>query len=342
MEAQIRCQMRDRGFNNMNAVMDAVKSDAKKHPYHPIKDYLNGLKYDGGAHIETLASYFIDKHGVFNVWLRRWLIGSVAKMISGEQNPMLVLDGQQDMGKDYFARWLIPESLRNKHFVEQPIDTEDKDTYVRLTNVWIWDVAELQATTRKADKEALKHIITQSQVRVRRAYDRYDTMKPTITSFIGTLNNDTGLLTDPTGSRRFLICHLTDIDWNYETKINLDAIWSEAYAAFLAGENWKLSASEAATRNTVNEEYEVTEPVEEMIKKIFEIKPDDQNIWMSTLEILRELETNGLTGNQRMNMLAIGSAMTKLKCQPHRDSNKRGYFGIASKMVKPASGFYIP
>lgn len=326
----------------MNAIMDAIKYDAKKHPYHPVKDYLNGLKYDGGKHIEELSSYFGDKHNVFGIWLRRWLIGSVAKIISCEQNPMLVLDGKQDIGKDYFARWLVPESLRSKYFIEQSIDTEDKDTYARLTTVWIWDVSELQATTRKADREALKKIITQGQVRVRKAYDRYDTLKPALASFIGTLNNDTGLLTDPTGNRRFLICHLTDIDWDYATKIDLDSVWAEAYASFLAGENWKLNISETDKRNLINEEYEITEPVEEMIIKNFIVDPNDQTSWMSTLEILSELETNGLTGNQRMNMMAINSAMTKLKCQPHRDSNRRGYFGIKSKMVKPTSGVYIP
>ena len=85
------------------------------------------------------------------------MLGTVGKVINHDQNFMLVLDGRQDIGKSSLVRWLCPLP---DYFIEGAIVPDDKDSTLRLIRHWIWEVGELQSTTRKADREALKNFIT--------------------------------------------------------------------------------------------------------------------------------------------------------------------------------------
>ena len=153
-----------------------------------MKDYILSLSWDGLPHIEEVANHFQDKDCVFHLWLRRWLLGAIGKALNNDQNRMLVLDGVQGIGKSYFAKWL--SDPLEKYFIEAPINTDDKDVFLRLSSKWIWEVSELGSTTRRADREAIKAFLTMREITIRRPYDRYDTHKSALASFIGTVNDE--------------------------------------------------------------------------------------------------------------------------------------------------------
>ncbi|KPL70102.1 hypothetical protein ADN00_18845 [Ornatilinea apprima] len=334
LAAQIRSQMRDLGFERSQVVEDAYVSLAFQQRYHPVRQYLTSLNYDGGNYIAELASFFKDKYGMFPIWLRKWMIGACAKVFEAEQNPMLVLDGRQGIGKSEFVKWLA-KPLQD-YFIEAPINTEDKDSDIRLFSYWIWEVSELGATTRRADYEALKAFLTKRKVTVRKPYGHYDINKPAMASFIGTVNNSSGILNDPTGSRRFHISHLEGINWDY-TSIEPDLVWAEAMAAYLARESWQLTKDEEKRAQEINEEYEITDPVEDLIRKHFKIQVGNQTWWMPTADILSILEdpfAGGLKGNTRSNAMALAGAMKKIGLEKKKQRNSNGqpvwgYVGIA-------------
>lgn len=320
IQAEIRTRMRDKGYQLTGVMEDAYVAHSHVNRYHPIQEYLNSLAYDGGPHIADLASYVTDKHGVFHTWLRRWLIGAVAKAHTAEQNYMLVLDGKQGIGKSRFAQWLcsgVPD-----YFIESSIDPENKDCHVRLISKWIWEVAELGSTTRKADREALKFFLTQQTVTVRRAYARYDLYKPALASFIGTINNDAGILSDKTGNRRFLVATIERLDWSY-TDLDVNQVWAEAQAAYLAGEPWRLAPAEASLATELNEEYEVEDPIEGMLLEHFSVDPGS-SAWTPTTMILQTLESNGLRGNTRANSMALASVLRGLGLEKVKGNNVKG------------------
>lgn len=330
LRAEIRSKLRDFGYHKVLVAEDAYTAEAWKSRYHPVRDYLNGLSYDGGAYITELASYFIDKYQVFPVWIRKWLIGSVARALHGEQNPMLVLDGAQGIGKSEFSKWLCP--LKD-YYVEAPINPDDKDCLIRLGSHWIWEVAELGATTRKADREALKAFISMEKITVRKPYAHFDINMRAMASMVGTINNESGILSDPTGSRRFLITKLESIDWKY-AELDVSKIWGEAYAAYLSGEDWHLTAAETDTSKAVNEFYQIDDPLEEMLKKYFQIDPSNWTYWTSTGDILAVLETNGLHGTTTANAMALARSATKLGLRKEKKRNLKGlpiwgYAGIS-------------
>lgn len=326
LRAEIRAKMRDIGYWRVNVMEDAYLATGHGDRYHPIRDYLTGLEYDGGQHIGALTAHFTDRADVFPVWLRRWLIGQVAKVMASEQNAMLVLDGPQNLGKSFFVAWLA--SPLPGYFIEAPIDPSDKDNYVRLISAWMWEVAELGSTTRRADREALKHFISVRHVTVRKPYGRYDIRKPAMAGLIGTINNELGFLTDPTGSRRFLVATLIAIDWDYAGVIDVNQVWAEAVAEWCAGEPWQLTRAEAKLAAQLNEGYRVEDPIENLLREHFEIDPARSDWWTASADILTTLQDHGLRGGTRANQMGISATMTRLGIQKRKHQDRNGYRGI--------------
>jgi hypothetical protein len=331
----IHGQLRDLGFENYKAMDDAVLDLSWRSRYHPLRDYLMSLTYAGQDKIAELAGYFQDKYSIFPVLLKRWLIGSVARVMASEQNRMLVLDGPQGLGKDHFARWLA--SPMPEYFHEGPIQPDDKDHRLRLLSTWIWDVYELGSTTRRADREALKGFLTLQQVSERKPYGHFPIQGQTITSFLGTINDEGGFLSDPTGHRRFMIAKLESIDWSY-TKLDCDQVWAQAYDLYISGEPWQLQPGEIDKINQVNDSYQVVDLVQETLVHLFDFDPGNTNLWLSTVEIMNILKDPNL-GNLKpgeIDTRRLASAMMKLglgKAEVKRigRTTPRGYYGIKRK-----------
>jgi len=253
---------------------EAMIVQALDNAYHPVRDYLNGLTWDGKNHLTNLIEHFTDKAGFFEKWFRHWVVGAVAKVFEGFQNPMLVIDGPQAIGKSYFARWLCPPGL-DRNFYAGAILPDNKDCRLRQRDCWIWEVQELGATTRRADLAALKAFLTTEVVRDRKPYGHRDVIKPAISNFVGTINNDrSGFLLDKTGNRRFLVCQVEKIDWGYPDQISIDQLWAQAVALFTSKAAWFLTGQDMDERDARNEEFLIDDPIESFLGVLFEFSGD--------------------------------------------------------------------
>lgn len=339
--AVLNFTLKNHGYTNERSAEEAWTFEASNHTFHPILDYLSGLTWDGEDHIGKLCTYFEDKQNAFPIWLKRWLIGAVAKVMAyprGQQNRMLILDGRQDLGKSYFTRWLargVPG-----YYIEAPITPDDKDSYVRKMSKWIWEVGELGSTTRKADRESLKHFLTQEKVTVRKSYGHNDTEKPALANFIGTINNEIGFLNDPTGSRRFMSCTLTRIDWNYAKEVDVNQVWAQAVALFKAGEQWELTKEEKELSNSINCTYEIDNPIAQYLFRYFEIDATQTEWILPSTEILDYLKKNDVGGYElnRMSQLVSAALTTmglenKLRRLPGYSNPVRSWAGIKIKTL---------
>lgn len=328
----IRSKMRGEGFTSAAAVEDIVRAEAYAHRYHPIRTYLTnvGMTYNGQANIALLAAHFEDltkPYPLFATWLRRWLIGAVAKAMDGgqTQNAMLVLDGPQGVGKSHFARWLC--SPMKGYFLDDAINPSDKDSVIRLAMYWIWEVGELGSTIRKADVEALKAFITRQVVTVRKPYGRIDMVKPALASLIGTVNNSAGILVDTTGNRRFLVATVKSIDWAYTTNLDPNQIWAEAFTAWVAGESWYLTKAEAEQSEENNQGYRLPNPIDGYLAKYFEINPDDQDPdhWTSTADIVGRIIDMGYKGQSTRSIaMEVASHLNEMGVEKTRKWQGKG------------------
>lgn len=328
--------LRESNFKNDSVFGDAVVSEAYEHQFHPILDYLNSLTWNGKDHIAELCTYFKDRDDIFPMLMRKWLVGAAAKIILPlKENPMLVLDGKQGKGKSYFVRWL--GSVLPEFFKTSPIEADNKDFVIDTVSYFVWEVEELGSTFRKSDREALKAFIMRLVADYRSPYGKYPVKKNVTCSYIGTLNDEGGFLTDPTGNRRFRVCTLTNIDWSY-TKLNVNDIWAQAVALAEAGETSVFTAEENTASEAINERYEVDDPLAYYIEKYFAIDPADKTMYTPTAEIATILSTKGLQVNatdQRINN-RIGAVLTRFglsKAQKRGADGKqsRGWYGIAPK-----------
>lgn len=352
--AKIRSQMRDLGYTgrHIGAMEDAYLAHAGDNRYHPIRDYLQGLQWDGDDHIRLLSKHFKDKHTliiyddgatetVFHAWLRRWLVGAVAKVCEAgmlkAQNAVLVIEGSQNLGKSTFANWLC--SGTPKHFIEQSVDPENKEHIRNLAGKWIWEIGEMGSTTRKADRESLKHFLSQTTVTFRTPYAKHAVTKPALASFIGTVNNEGGFLQDSTGTRRFMTVGLTDLNHAYVTDLDVDQLWAQAYQLYLNGESWRLCAEEVAKRDELNGDYKVEDAYEGWVKRFYDIdleRAEQQTPgWFTTTqEIVNELKIQGVTGDTRAVTMYLAATMKELGLEKSRfpkNSGPRGYWGVKIK-----------
>lgn len=349
----IRNKIRDLGFKTaqLPAMEDAYWEEAGRNAYHPIKDYLAGLSWNGDDHIRLLARHFKDKHDpivypdgtsetVFYVWLKRWLVAAVAKVYSGNtinaQNAVLVLEGGQNLGKSTFARWLC--SGVPQYFIEKSIEPDSKEDERRLASHWIWEIGELGATTRKADREALKSFLTREKCTFRNPYAKEDSKKAALASFIGTVNNEGGFLQDATGSRRFMTVGLSDIQHSYIDDIDIGQVWAQAFDLYRRGEWWRLTAEETAAREEVNSEYKVEDVYEGWLLRFFEIDPERGSAktagWFTTTqEIVSELRAQGVTDNTSALSMRLAATMKELGLEKTRQfrGGPRGYWGVKIK-----------
>lgn len=341
LQAEIRMKLRDIGLaKKIAAAEDAYLAEAKKNAYHPVRDYLDALKWDGTERIALLTNCMQSSDppityrdgttvALHHVYFHRWLVGAVAKAYSGAQNAMLVMDGPQGIGKSTLARWLCPIS---EYFLEGPINVQDKDSDVRLISQWIWEVSELDATTRKADQSALKSFITKQVVSVRKAYGRHDTKKPAMCSLIGTVNNTSGFLADESGSRRFMITRLERISRTYE-KIDLDQIWAQAKELYVAGERWELRGEEAAAQAAVNERYEVETVLTDWIQRYFIFDPQSETAPLSLADIIRAMDVDGyrLSGSEKAQAMELSRVLIQLGARKEHTRDGNRWFGLYAR-----------
>ncbi len=334
LAAEIRVQMRDRGFKSKQVIDDVCTVLARRQSYHPIRDYLDSLTWDGSYAIERLSCCFqcedplVDDRSLFYTYLYRWMIGAVAKVYEQGQNMMLVLAGPQGIGKSHFAAWLC--SPLAPYFLSQAINPEDKDSIFRLTDHFIWEVDELDATTRRADVSALKAFITRHTVVGRPSYGRHDVEAPAIASLIGTVNPGAGLLADATGNRRFYVATIGAIDWAY-SQHDVNQLWAEAVAAYKAGKAWTLQPSEKDAQTEANKGHEVPSLLDDWLETDFYFGMQE-TAGMTAADMVAHMRSKGhvLSGTDKQQAMALASALTKRGVQKGRLDDRRVYLRVGA------------
>lgn len=312
MEARIKSHLRDHGVDAVNVALEAVLGWAgTARNYHPVKEILDGLTWDGQDHIWRLASFFKDAHGdlfpaddwrrkisapAFGTFLSYWLVNAVARIYQPRmvRTTMLVLASrQQNIGKSKFVQWLAKPFPG--YFNESAINPDDKDHALRSADKFVWEVSELESTTARRDVGALKSFITRNEVTERPAYGRYSIVLPTMANYIGTVNIEAnrGFLVDRTGSTRFMVCELESIDWRgYVKAIDPAQVWAQAVALYRKGTPTELVGFDERLRSKINKEHEATPSSADFMPEIVQVT-DDVNDQLTVGRIVERMREKG-------------------------------------------------
>lgn len=344
----------------VGAIPMAVLVISKRKTFHPVRDWLNSLKWDGGPHILALSKHFTDAHDpiryengatgpVFQALLARWLIGSVRRAFLGTQNPMLVLAGPQGIGKSFLPMWLASplgefhgysQADGNPYFCEGSINPDSVDNQRRLTNKFVWEVGEVGGTMRRADLDALKQFLTASAATFRVPYFKYDVSKPALCNWIATVNPSIGFLSDATGNRRFRTVELTKIDWAYSSNVDPNQVWAQAVDFYRRGITVDLSDTERKAVEGINQNHQASSNEEEAILKYFEIKPEREDWYVATRDVADFLVKHVDSCRTSKGVTPVGIALAKLTGRPSKREEIAGQRAMYFRGVRPNAEYY--
>lgn len=212
--------------------------------YHPVKDYLGSLKWDGIERLDTLLIDYLGAEDTpyVRAVTRKTLVAAVARIYKPgiKFDSILVLNGAQGIGKStLFARLGGPwysDSLSIS-------DMKDKTAPEKLQGYWILELGEL-AGIKKVDVETVKSFITRVDDKYRQSYGVTVESHPRSCIIVGTTNSDGGFLRDITGNRRFWPVRVMGQGKYQPWELTeVDQIWAEAIEQYKEDEELFLKGS---------------------------------------------------------------------------------------------------
>jgi predicted P-loop ATPase len=241
-----------------NAVQELVVYQAGRQAFHPVRDYLEGLRWDKTPRIDSMLVDYARcaDNEVNRVISRRFMISAVARVMQpgAKVDTVLILAGPQGYGKSTFFKTLAGDDW----FRDDTLDLRNKDATMQLRGAWLYELAEL-ASTRVRDAETVKAFISRPSDHFRPPYGRNVIEQKRQCVFVGT-TNEPSFLNDPTGARRFWPAEVLGQIKTVELARNRDQLWAEAVAAYRARERWWLDLNEDRALAEAQEQYQHEDP----------------------------------------------------------------------------------
>ena len=272
--------------------------------FYPLEDYLEYLpEWDGKDHIRALADTLPTANAQWRNLFYIWFLSMTAHWYRREHlhanSSLPLLVGPQGCGKSTWCRNLLPPSLRM--YYTDSIDFSNKrDAELMLTRFALINIDEFDSVS-SAYQSFLKNVLQKPVVNARQPYKRSIQALHRYASFIATCNNY-DLLTDPTGSRRFICIEISGTIDN-STSINYEQLYAQAVAALKNGERYWFTSEEEFSTTRNNEVFQQL-PVEEQLflQHFRAARPGEESLELSAIEILQYLQSeSGIKlGNKRL------------------------------------------
>lgn len=218
---------------------DVVNDAAFDNKFHPVRDYLDELEWDGIPRLQTWTSRYL---GADDTELHRavgsLLLTAAVRRIKSpgcKFDEMVILEGEQGRGKSSALAIL---AVRDEWFTDDlPLNADSKRLMEALLGRWMVEAGELQGM-RRGDTDALKGILSRTTDKSRLSYDRTVTELPRQCVIVGTTNS-AQYLKDHSGNRRFWPIRTGTVDLP-AIAMDRDQLWAEAVHREASGASIRL------------------------------------------------------------------------------------------------------
>ena len=326
---------------NERDIAAAVGEMGDRARYHPVRDYLESIPYDGRKRVDTWLERYLGARvptddrdlrsaKYYELAGRWWLISAIARIYRPgcQADHVLLLEGQQGAGKSTTLGMLFGD-----WFSDTPLRIGDKDSYGALRGVWGYELAELDSFNR-AESSASKAFFSARKDKFRPPYGHRDIIVERQTVFAGTTNHDQ-YLRDSTGNRRYWPVRCGEIRLRGPDSIESDVhqLWAEALTLYHAGEKWFPTDPEhVAIFGEQQAERELGDVYEDLIYR-GTLNRDEISMSEIFADIL-DIEPAKMT---RAEQIRVGECMKRLKWRKKRirDAGGRSYIYERDRPTDP-------
>lgn len=291
--------------------------------YNPVEEYLCGVgRWDGKDRIRALADLVPCNNPYWRELFYRWFLSMVAhwrgldRQHGNSTSPLLV--GAQGFRKSTYCRIILPPELRFGYTDSLDFKSkQDAERYLgrfMLVNLDEFDQINLN------QQGFLKHLLQKPVANLRKPYASSIQEVRRYASFIGT-SNQMDLLTDPSGSRRFICIEVTaPIDTN--VAINYRQLYAQAMHDIYKGERYWLDDKDEAILKQTNRDFEQVTPLEQLFSSYFQpAESEEAGEWLTAMEIFNYLQTKTRDRLSISKIACFGRSLRKLDI-PCKKSNR--------------------
>ena len=233
-------------------IQKALSIIADSNKYHPIRDYLNGLEWDGTERIRYALPRFLGAEESEYTYqaLRLFMLGAISRVFKPgcKFEVMLCLVGGQGAGKSTFFRLL---AVKDEWFSDDLKKIDDDNVYRKMQGHWIIEMSEMIATANAKSIEEIKSFLSRQKETYKIPYETHPADRKRQCVFGGSSNTLDFLPLDRTGNRRFVpvmvyperaeVHILADEQASREY---INQMWAEAMEIYRSG-NFRLRFSPA-------------------------------------------------------------------------------------------------
>ena len=240
------------GLTIEKKIQGAVMVIANENRYHPVRDFLNALQWDGTELIRYCLHRFLgaDADDYTYEAMLLFLLGAISRAfrLGCKFEIMLCLVGGQGAGKSSFFRLL---AVQDDWFSDDLKKLDDENVYSKMQGHWLIEMSEMIAAANAKSIEEIKSFLSRQKETYKVPYETHPADRKRQCVFCGTSNTLDFLPLDRTGNRRFVpvmvhpeLAEIHILDAEPATREYLIQVWAEAMEIYRSG-NFELRFSPA-------------------------------------------------------------------------------------------------
>ena len=315
-----------KGIVCWNSMIPTLVLSNKVESYNPFHLYMEELpEWDGIDRVTPLLQRVSDDA----LWLkgsRCWMRAMTAQWMGIPREhanalvPILV-SSEQGLGKSTFCRSLLPDSLR-AYYLDNLNLSPGASPEKKLVKVGLINLDEFDKISEKRQPD-LKNLLQMMSVPVYRGKRLGYVTEPRLASFIATTNSRQ-ILSDPTGSRRFLCVEVTHMI--SEEVIEHKQLYAQLKQEVLDGERDYLNKEEEKEVQRRNKAYYRQSLLEDVFHAYYRHpKVDEEGQWFTAADMFRTLNKKNPAALRGISAKQLSYRLTAMGFKPRHTDHGNFY-----------------